>query len=123
MGLFEGVPGLREAEDALGTAATGTVDTLVADPGNALLGVDADNMGIFEEGSAGSKTISIGSFGLAGHSGIITDPGDFADDVFGSGQQQQQQQQPQRSTVLGTNPWGIIALISAIIGALIVVSK
>lgn len=73
MGFFDDVPVVSGVEDAAGTAATGAVDTFVADPGNALLGVDAENMGVFEEGKAGAKAVNIGTFGLAGDGGLLTD--------------------------------------------------
>jgi len=72
-GLFDGIPVLAGVEDAAGTAATGAVDTLIADPGNALLGVNADNMGIFEEQAAGQKAVTIASLGLLGEGGLLTD--------------------------------------------------
>lgn len=71
--VFEGVPLVEGAEDAAGTVATGAVDTLIADPGNALLGVNADNMGIFEENAAGAKVASIATLGLGGEGGLLTD--------------------------------------------------
>lgn len=73
MGFFDDVPVVSGVEDAAGTAATGAVDTFVADPGNALLGVDSENQGLFEPGQAGSKLINIGSFGMLGHGGLISD--------------------------------------------------
>jgi hypothetical protein len=73
MGFFDNVPVVNNVEDAAGTAATGAVDTFVADPGNALLGVNADNMGIFEENAAGSKAASLATLGLGGEGGLLTD--------------------------------------------------
>lgn len=72
-GLLDDVPLLGEAEDAAGTVATGAVDTVIADPGNALLGVNADNMGVFEEQAAGSKVVTLGTLGLGGEGGLLTD--------------------------------------------------
>jgi hypothetical protein len=85
MGIFDAVPIASDIEDAAGTVATGAADTFVADPVNGLLGVDAPDMGIFEEGEAGARVVSIGSAGLAGDSGLITDPGGLVNSMFGGG--------------------------------------
>jgi len=71
--LLKGVPVLGGLERGAGTAATGTVDTLVADPGNAILGVNAENMGLFEENAAGAKTVSLLTLGLGGEGGLLSD--------------------------------------------------
>ena len=73
MGFFDAVPVVNEVEDAAGTVATGATDTFIADPGNALLGVNAEDMGVFEENAAGAKAIGIGTAGLAGEGGLLTD--------------------------------------------------
>lgn len=45
----------------------------VADAGNSFMGVNADNMGWFEENAAGSKAMSATTFGLAGEGGLFSD--------------------------------------------------
>ncbi len=103
-----GIPGFDETAD------------FIADAGNSLLGVNADNMGIFEENAAGSKALSLASMGLAGEGGLVTDvltpgqgkPGEHPVE----NQQQQQAQQPQQpqqpSGGLGLSPvvLGVVAL-------------
>jgi len=90
------VPVLGGLERGAGTAATGAVDTFVADPGNAILGVNAENMGLFEENAAGAKTVSLLTLGLGGEGGLLTDvlmpgqgaPGEAGGGAAGGGQQQ-----------------------------------
>lgn len=73
MGFLDGVPVLNDVEDGLGTVGTGLTDSLIADPGNALLGVNAGNMGIFEENAAGQKAVTGLSLGTLGEGGLISD--------------------------------------------------
>lgn len=65
-----GPPG--PAEQTAGTAAAGAAD-FAADASNSLLGINAPNMGIFEEQAAGSKAFGIGTLGLGGEGGLLTD--------------------------------------------------
>lgn len=124
MGYFDNVPVVGGVEDAAGTAATGTVDTLIADPGNALLGVNADNMGVFEENAAGSKVVQIGTLGLAGEGGIITDlltpgkgkPGDGPIQRRERRRQRQEQRQD-RSEQSGGSSGGFPVSLLAVLGA------
>jgi len=110
LGLFDNVPVVSGIEDAAGTAATGTVDTLIADPGNSLLGVNADNMGLFEENAAGSKAIQIVTLGLAGEGGIVTDlltPG-MGKPGEGAPERRERQRQQRRQSGSGS---GLVSLM------------
>jgi len=55
------------------TDASGAVADFGADFGNSVFGVNADNMGIFEENAAGSKAVSLATLGLGGEGGLVSD--------------------------------------------------
>lgn len=115
MGFFDDVPVVSGVEDAAGTAATGAVDTFIADPGNALLGVESENQGLFEPGKAGSKALSIGTGGLAGHGGLLTDT--LAPNTEKPEEQKRQQPQSQQGL-----PLELVA-VAVGLGAILVVSS
>lgn len=106
--------------DAVGGAGAAVAD-FNADAYNSIAGVNADNMGIFEENAFGSKLVSAGTFGLGGEGGLITDvlmPGQGAPGE-GSSQPSQPQQQPQQQSTGGISQ--ILLLGALVVGAIVLI--
>lgn len=84
--------------------ATDSVLDFGADAGNALLGVETKNQGIFAPDKAGGKAVFIGTAGLGGEGGIFTDL--LVPDSGGSEGQDGGQNRPEQEdrTVAGLPP-------------------